>query len=257
MPIIIDNLRPKDEHSFINYDELEQKYDIHKYYPKFLHNEDIETPEIKDMIYDKPIYSKANEHIKDWKNPGVKEIYETELNLDSGKLKINKQYLDKSDHNGKQDKSNNKNDRKVQRQEHKAERKDARLAKKEDKLSRKEDKIARKQEKIRNKRQLERRKFLIDSKEKPKIEFTNPFDGSMKINDLVSMETTSSESRKNSITNRLFSLMSHNSDELELTKTSTFDQTKSDLTNKRKSRSFFKKRLSEQIGTYTNKIQGK
>lgn len=44
----------------LDYDRLEQELDVHKYYPKFLHNYDYSTPQIKEMIGDKPVYSKAN-----------------------------------------------------------------------------------------------------------------------------------------------------------------------------------------------------
>ncbi|CAK7893656.1 hypothetical protein CAAN1_01S13652 [[Candida] anglica] len=48
----------------IDYEELEEKFQIHKYYPKYFHNYDYSTPVIKDLIANKPIYSKANDHVK-------------------------------------------------------------------------------------------------------------------------------------------------------------------------------------------------
>lgn len=94
MTFLLQSLKAKDEISLINYEELEKKFQIHKYYPKYFHNEEVSTPVIKELIHDKPIYSKANAHVKDFKNPGVLKIYETELDLTSGKLKIKKESMD-------------------------------------------------------------------------------------------------------------------------------------------------------------------
>lgn len=58
----------------IDYDELERKYRVHKYYPQFVHNE-LSTPSLKKMIADKPIYGKANEHLtKEQKREQMKEL---------------------------------------------------------------------------------------------------------------------------------------------------------------------------------------
>ncbi|KAG7660551.1 uncharacterized protein J8A68_005970 [[Candida] subhashii] len=54
-----------DEH-FIrtaDYDQLESTYNIHKYYPQFFHNDGISTPDLRDLIVDKPIYKDANKHV--------------------------------------------------------------------------------------------------------------------------------------------------------------------------------------------------
>ena len=53
----------------IDYEELESKFQMHKYYPKYFHNYDYSTPVIKDLIANKPIYSNANQHVKTFKNP--------------------------------------------------------------------------------------------------------------------------------------------------------------------------------------------
>lgn len=47
----------------LNYQELEDKYDVLKYYPKFIHN-GVSTPRIKDMLEGIPIYAEANKHVK-------------------------------------------------------------------------------------------------------------------------------------------------------------------------------------------------
>lgn len=59
--------REMDEQELIrnlDYAELEEKFQIHKYYPAFIHNKDCLTPRLKAMICDKPIYSKAAVHTK-------------------------------------------------------------------------------------------------------------------------------------------------------------------------------------------------
>ncbi|KAI5954066.1 gsk3 [Candida margitis] len=48
----------------IDYDYLEKQFQIYKYYPVYVHNGDITTPELKDLIVDKPIYNEANKHVK-------------------------------------------------------------------------------------------------------------------------------------------------------------------------------------------------
>lgn len=46
----------------LDYDFLEEKYNIHKYYPRFFHNDSL-SPELRELIADKPIYAKANQHV--------------------------------------------------------------------------------------------------------------------------------------------------------------------------------------------------
>ncbi|CAK9440264.1 uncharacterized protein LODBEIA_P43640 [Lodderomyces beijingensis] len=48
----------------IDYDLLESKYQIFKYCPQYIHNYDISTPVLRDLIVDKPIYNDANKHVK-------------------------------------------------------------------------------------------------------------------------------------------------------------------------------------------------
>lgn len=59
---------------YLDYDELEEKFQVHKYYPKFIHNE-LPTPDLKEMIADKPIYAKANDHLtKEQKREQIREL---------------------------------------------------------------------------------------------------------------------------------------------------------------------------------------
>lgn len=44
----------------LNYEELEKRFQIYKYYPSFFHNNDCSTPRLKALICDKPIYAKAS-----------------------------------------------------------------------------------------------------------------------------------------------------------------------------------------------------
>ncbi|PIS48198.1 hypothetical protein CJI97_005631, partial [Candidozyma auris] len=99
---------------FLDYEELERKFGCHKYYPKFLNNYDYSTPEIKEMIGNKPVYSKANKHLKNFKNPGTKKTFVTEIDVETGELTV-KEKIEKED----------KKDRKQRKEERKAAEKDA------------------------------------------------------------------------------------------------------------------------------------
>lgn len=69
-----------------DYEDLETKFDIHKYYPKYFHNYNYSTPVIKDMIADKPIYAEANKHNKAWRNPGARQTVSRTIDLDTGNI---------------------------------------------------------------------------------------------------------------------------------------------------------------------------
>lgn len=255
------------KHDGINYEELESKYNIHKYYPKYFHNDEAATPDIKQQIYDKPIYAKANEHLKDWVNPGVMKVYETELDYESGKMRIRKQLSDPVDklRQARRDrKEERREDRRERREERKEDRQEKREERREDKQERreekkesrdkKEDKHERKMEKRRekqeNKQRMKYRQQLIDSKTKPvEIRFNNPFGNQASLEMYKNTFHGQSPERKNSVTSKLISLISNNSDELGLTKTNSFDQSKSSMTTGRK-KSLFKKRYSENLGMY-------
>ncbi|CAH6721506.1 hypothetical protein CLIB1444_06S03752 [[Candida] jaroonii] len=259
------NLRPKDELSNINYDLLAKKYQMYKYYPKYFHNEELKTPDIKEMIIDKPIYSSANEHLDDYVNPGVMKIYETELDLDSGKLTITKERKEKRKEKREEkiaERAERREEREEKRKEKREERKERRESRSE-KGNKDERKLERKRERQENKCKLVERRKLIESKEKPGVVFKNPFGNEPlhKLSTTYSNETNitnftnytqismGSNERKNSITSRLVNLLSNTSDDYDLERTNSFDQTKSNMTKGRK-RLFSKKRYSDQIGTY-------
>ncbi|CAR66305.1 DEHA2F08800p [Debaryomyces hansenii CBS767] len=73
----LNSLGPPTDEDFIrniDYDELEKKFHVRKYYPQFIHNE-LATPNLKEMIADKPIYAKANDHLtKEQKREQIKEL---------------------------------------------------------------------------------------------------------------------------------------------------------------------------------------
>lgn len=54
----------------IDYEELQEKYDVQKYYPRFHHNYDYSTPQIKAMIGDKPVYAEASKLRSQPEDPG-------------------------------------------------------------------------------------------------------------------------------------------------------------------------------------------
>lgn len=60
------SLGPSDEDFIrcLDYEMLERQFAIHKYYPKFVHNLDYLTPQIRRMIGNKPVYAKANKIAK-------------------------------------------------------------------------------------------------------------------------------------------------------------------------------------------------
>lgn len=268
MTFLLQSLKAKDEISLINYEELEKKFQIHKYYPKYFHNEEVSTPVIKELIHDKPIYSKANAHVKDFKNPGVLKIYETELDLTSGKLKIKKESMD-ADGGGysqnedvRRSRGELKEDRRALREEKREERKQERHERIEERRVQRRGSIAdslarldldtrmeRKKERKRTKKELQRqlreRQKLIASKEKPFIQFKSPFDKES----FLIYNNQYEDDRRSSITSKLRSIISNNSDDLSLSKISSFDQTKSVMTSGRKKK-LFRKRLSEQLGMY-------
>lgn len=59
-----DSPTDRDYIDHLDYEELEEKYCVHKYYPQYIHNVDASTPMIKELIGNKPIYAQANRHVK-------------------------------------------------------------------------------------------------------------------------------------------------------------------------------------------------
>ncbi|KAM3125274.1 hypothetical protein CJJ07_002609 [Candidozyma auris] len=119
---------------FLDYEELERKFGCDKYYPKFLNNYDYSTPEIKEMIGNKPVYSKANKHLKNFKNPGTKKTFVTEIDVETGELTV-KEKIEKED---KKDRKQRKEERKARREGRKEDRKERKELRREQRDERKE-----------------------------------------------------------------------------------------------------------------------
>lgn len=128
----------------LDYEELERKFGCFKYYPKFLNNYDYLTPEIKEMIGDKPVYLKANKHLKGFKNPGTKKTFVTEIDVETGEMTV-KEQIDKKDRKAR------KEERRAKREGRKEDRKERREDRKEDRKERKELKKEQKERRERKK----------------------------------------------------------------------------------------------------------
>lgn len=79
--------KPPSDDDFIralNYDELEKKFHVRKYYPRFIHNYDYLTPQIKAMIVDKPIYARANKNAPQ----RTKRTVVTEIDVETGEMRV-------------------------------------------------------------------------------------------------------------------------------------------------------------------------
>lgn len=221
----------------LNYEELEKNYEIHKYYPQFIHNQGISTPTIKELIIDKPIYSKANEHIEGWKNPGTRKALITELDIETGELKRYEQ-PDKAQRKDRREerrerREERKEDRKDRREERREDRKDRREERRERREDRREDRHERREE-LREHRH-ERKEVRRRRKREPHGLFTNQ----------LTMPSVYERYRSSS------------EESLRLARNQTsysYDATKSNMTNKRSNKWKFKfneRRLSEQLGMYS------
>lgn len=89
----------------LDYEELEKRFEVHKWVPCYIHNYDYLTPQIKAMIGHKPIYAKANK--------GKRKTYMTEMNLETGEVTVT-------------EKTKSHKEKKEERRAHKAEVKAAR-----------------------------------------------------------------------------------------------------------------------------------
>lgn len=152
----------------LDYEELERKFGCFKYYPKFLNNYDYLTPEIKEMIGDKPVYLKANKHLKNFKNPGTKKTFVTEIDVETGAMTV-KEKIEKKDRKArKEERRARREDRKERREERKDDRKDRREERKDDRKDRKEDRKDRREERKEDRK--ERRELRKGQKENGDVE---------------------------------------------------------------------------------------
>lgn len=105
----------------LNYQELEEKFQIFKYYPKFIHNGEISTPKLKSLIVNKPIYSKANSHVRELKQ------------LKKQQKKERKELRNEIKHERRQDK--------IDRLKDKADKLDGKFQQRQDRIDRKIEKL--------------------------------------------------------------------------------------------------------------------
>lgn len=108
------DMKQPDEQEFIrnlNYAELEEKFQIYKYYPCFIHNNECSTPRLKAMISDKPIYAKAS---------GISKNEEKAKKQVARRAERDKLHRQKIDH--LQERRDLRHEQKLESREHKLER---------------------------------------------------------------------------------------------------------------------------------------
>lgn len=231
--------KERDEQEIIrnlNYDELEKKFQIYKYYPSFFHNNECSTPRLKAMICNKPIYAKASGPIK--KADKAKK---------SEARKIEREERHRLRHERLQEKHEMKHEQKKERhllrEQHREERKSSRIA----------------PPRNINEMYVEHVEYAPDSesetsrgmnsKTEPKLEmnpelgpaFKNPFDSgqaTLVTNDNQSGEGNRKEGenliRRTSISDRLKGIfLKRPASEHSAKRSMSFDQTKTNLTSSR------------------------
>lgn len=130
----------------IDYEELERRFQIHKYYPTFLHNYDFSTPQIRLMICDKPIYAKALAHIRNFRNPGTKKTFITEIDVETGEVTVHEKVEEKD--KKRKEKREERKEKREERKEKREERKEKREEKREERREKREDSKHRKRHEI-------------------------------------------------------------------------------------------------------------
>lgn len=151
----------------LDYEELEKRFEIHKYYPKFIHNYDYSTPQIRQMLRDKPIYAKANEHVKNFKNPGTRKTFITEIDTETGQIQVHE----------KKTKEQAKQERREAKEARRSARKEGRENKREEEHEKRKDRQAARKEIIETRRDNHRQ-----SREKLKNDETSISDINSDIN---------------------------------------------------------------------------
>ena len=116
----------------IDYEFLEEKFQMHKYYPQYIHNQEISTPVLRDLIVDKPIYADANKHVK----RGIKQKKKNKQNQKpSETLKESRRLRREQKEEFKTLKKENRQEQKELKREHREERRELRNQQKENKQS--------------------------------------------------------------------------------------------------------------------------
>ncbi|ODV65533.1 hypothetical protein HYPBUDRAFT_150175 [Hyphopichia burtonii NRRL Y-1933] len=232
----------------LNYEELEKNYEIHKYYPQFIHNQGISTPTIKELIIDKPIYSKANEHIEGWKNPGTRKALITELDIETGELKRYEQP-------DKDQRKDRREERRERREERREDRKDRREERREDRKDRREDRRERRED--RREDRHERREELREHRHERREELREHRHERKEVRRRRKREPHGLFTNQLTMPSVYERYRSSSEESLRLARNQTsysYDATKSNMTNKRSNKWKFKfneRRLSEQLGMYS------
>lgn len=80
----------------LDYDKIEEELNVHKYQPQYIHN-DIDTPNLRRLICDKPIYANANKHLrrKQHKEPKDIRVKQKEEKSDKSHMQHEKRRLEK------------------------------------------------------------------------------------------------------------------------------------------------------------------
>lgn len=239
----------------IDYDELERRFQVHKYVPNYIHHYDYLTPQIRSMINDKPIYAQANQHVKQ-PPPRKKKIME--FDIVTGEVvskeveprhEFKKELLSEQVQQRKELRKGHRDERSEFRKQHRneadSERAEARRLLKDHMKQRRD---------FRNKTCLMEKK--VGSKENRRPEqsflFTDPFgsgqttlvesrrhpepNDSDRKNSLLTLHRP--RNRKTSLSSTLKGLVLHKGHEgknenLSLNRTLSYDQTKSNMTTKR------------------------
>jgi hypothetical protein len=246
--VIPDDVITLDMLAKINYEMLESKYNIHKYYPKYIHNSAISTPVLRDLIVDKPIYKDANKHVKrnkEFRRQLLKQKYQKKIkNVETGDLADMSFSKERPSHIEDVDTLCNENDamligresirsqrrqlrkqqheeRKQMRQDHTQQRKQMRRGTDEFDFGDPYKKLTSRQTQCVPKTPMGTKSRDVDD-----IQFRNPFDefdnNLVKLSNLsiVSRERRSSSmvsKRNNSIASKFFNFMRQSQDELRET----------------------------------------
>lgn len=267
----------------LNYDDLEKRFNVRKYYPRFIHNHDFSTPQIKEMIADKPIYAKAS-----GSGCRTRKKVMTEIDMETGQMKI----VDDSD-----SKTLHRQERKADKDRRREERLEQRAVHKEERRKHKEER-----KKLREQHRAERhgaldsrRATLSEETAEPYVNpaikpptmahhrsndilFKNPFGAPLDLDQATlvvtqqkpmdgtrlrqnSIQPIDSYSRKSSISGKLKDMMfarrHHDKNDTKLARTVSYDQTRSTMTSARGARTDVLRnkdkngrRMSDRIGTY-------
>jgi len=156
----------------LDYEDLEQRFHIRKYYPLFIHNYDYLTPQIREMIRDKPIYAKANEHVKNVKGATLRKTYVTEIDVETGQIRVQeKKTAEQAKSEKKEAKKKKKEERKERKEEHKERKEERKEEKREERRERKEERKELKEERKEERRERrEEKKELKEERKEEKME---------------------------------------------------------------------------------------